>query len=145
VDRSAARGSTENADGHPNGNDNIRPTRTRRASSHLEDYVCYAAQVNDPSLVASPPKGSSGNPYPLVNYITCNNFSNSHRAFLDSITKIIEPRYYYEAIKDPRWRKAMGEEIRALEENKTWTVEGREETYQLQVGLQNQIQIRWDY
>jgi len=79
--------------------------------------------VKDPPLASSPPNGSSGNPYPLVHYITCNNFSASHRAFLATITKIVEPRHYQEAVKDPRWRQAMTEEINALEENQTWTIE----------------------
>jgi len=96
-----------------------RPAQEKRLPSHLEDYFCYNTQVRDPLLAFSPSKGSSGNPYPLVNYITCNNFSNRHRAFLAAITKIVEPRYYHEAVRDPRWQKAMAEEIRALEENRT--------------------------
>jgi len=36
--------------------------------------------------------------------------------------KIAEPRYYHEATKDEQWCQAMGEEIRALEENQTWTI-----------------------
>jgi len=59
---------------------------------------------------------------PLVNYVTCNCFSNPHEAFLVAITKIFEPRYYHEVAKDPRWNGAMGEEIRALEANQTWII-----------------------
>ena len=121
LDRPVDRGSAENPDGQLNVNH--RPTRMKRAPSHLEDYFCYTSQVNDPSLASLPANSSSGNPYPLVNYITCNNFSASHRAFLATITKIVDPRYYQEAVKDSRWRHAMAEEIRASEENKTWTIE----------------------
>jgi len=96
-----------------------RPTRDRRAPSHLDDYFCYNARVNDPSLASSPSINSSSNPYPLVNYITCDNFSVSHNAFLATITKIIEPRYYHEAVKDPRWCQAMAEEIKGLKDNMT--------------------------
>ena len=58
-----------------------------------------------------------------MSYISCNNFSTSHGVFLASITKIVEPDYYQEAVKDPRWQKEIAEEIRALEENQTWIIE----------------------
>jgi len=79
--------------------------------------------VTDPPLSSSLLNDSSGNPYPLVHYITCNNFSTSHSAFLTTITKIVKPRHYKDAIKDPRWRQAMTEEIYALEDNQAWTIE----------------------
>jgi len=66
---------------------------------------------------------SSGTPYPIVNFVTCNNFSKTHQQFLAAITKLVEPEYYHEAARDPLWRKAMAEEIQALEENQTWTIE----------------------
>jgi len=68
-------------------------------------------------------KGSLSTPYPLINYITCNNFCLSYRTFLPGITKILEPMYYHEAVRDPRWCKAMAEEIHAFDENQTWTFE----------------------
>ena len=46
----------------------------------------------------------------------------TNSGFLAAITKIVEPRYYQEAAVDPNWRKAMVEEIQALEDNKTWTL-----------------------
>jgi len=80
-----------------------RSTRQRHSPSHLEDYMCYGARVSTPSISdTSFQQGYSGTLYPLVNYITCNRFSNSHKAFLAAITKIIEPRYYYEVATDPR-------------------------------------------
>jgi len=45
------------------------------------------------------------------------------QSLLAAITKLVEPTYYHEAAKDARWRCAMGEEICALEENQTWTIE----------------------
>jgi len=50
-------------------------------------------------------------PYPIANYVACANFSVYHHNFLAIITKVTEPRHYYEAVKDPRWRTVMSEEI----------------------------------
>ena len=52
--------------------------------------------------------------YPLKNYITFTKFSSSHQQFLAAITRVMEPRFYHEAVKDERWRKAMVDEISAL-------------------------------
>jgi len=42
---------------------------------------------------------------------------------LAAITKVVEPRFFHEAIQDPNWREAMNKEIDALELNDTWTIE----------------------
>lgn len=41
---------------------------------------------------------------------------------MDTITKIMKPRYFHEAVKDPHWKEAMIKEIDALEKNHTWSV-----------------------
>jgi Reverse transcriptase (RNA-dependent DNA polymerase) len=41
---------------------------------------------------------------------------------LTSISKEQEPTQYYKAIKNERWRKAIREELNALEKNKTWVI-----------------------
>ena len=77
----------------------------------------------NPSSYANPnQKVSLGKPYPIFNYITCNNFSDNHRHYLAAVTKIIEPRFFHEAVENPHWREAMAKEIEALELNKTWTI-----------------------
>ena len=60
--------------------------------------------------------------YPITNYVTSANFSLSHQKYLATITKVVEPRFYSAAVKDPQWQKAMVEEIKALEDNNTWEV-----------------------
>ena len=100
-----------------------RNQRNRKAPRHLEDYLCYAARSKDPPSSNPLQKASSGKPYPVANYITCAKFSTAHRNYLAAITKIVEPRYFHEAVKDIKWREAMAKEIEALELNKTWTIE----------------------
>jgi len=60
--------------------------------------------------------------YPIANYVTCNTFSITHQNFIAAITKIIEPKFYHEAVKDHQWRQAMREEICAFEKNRTWDI-----------------------
>jgi len=48
------------------------------------------------------PKGVSGKPYPLANYIMCSNFSYAHRYYQVVITKVVEPRFFHEAVKDSK-------------------------------------------
>jgi len=36
---------------------------------------------------------------------------------LAAITKIVEPRFFHEAVKDPKWRETMAVEIEALKVN----------------------------
>jgi len=99
-------------------------SRSRRAPTHLQDYVCYTLKTTDPlSLAHRLQDDSSGTPYPIANYVTCTNFSVSHKNFLAAITKIKEAKFYNEAARDPQWRAAMEEEIRALEKNKMWVLQ----------------------
>lgn len=46
-----------------------------------------------------------------------------HSGFLVAIAAGYEPSTFAEAIKDVKWRDGMKEEIRALEDNGTWTIE----------------------
>ena len=65
---------------------------------------------------------SSGKPYSIVDYVTCDRFSNAHKEYLATIMRVGEPRYFHEAIKDSQWREVMAREIEALETNKIWTI-----------------------
>ncbi|MFV0960738.1 reverse transcriptase domain-containing protein, partial [Klebsiella pneumoniae] len=48
--------------------------------------------------------------------------SKQHALFIQNLEKTHEPQSYQEAIQDPRWTKAMSEEIHALNSNKTWEI-----------------------
>ena len=59
----------------------------------------------------------------MANYITCAKFFTAHKNYLTAITKIVESRYFHEAVKEVKWEEAMAKKIEALEMNKTWTIE----------------------
>ncbi|CAA7012886.1 unnamed protein product [Microthlaspi erraticum] len=92
--------------------------RQRSKPSKLSDYVLYAARCNiDPSpLTPSSASSSKGTvPYSISNYITCDRFSEKHKAFLAAIDSHYVPETYAEAVKYKEWRDAMGREIKSQE------------------------------
>jgi len=71
------------------------------------------------TVIHSSPKVSSSKPYPAANCITCNKFSLANMCYMAVITKIVEPRFFHEAVKDSNWKEAMIKEIDALKKNNT--------------------------
>lgn len=66
-------------------------------------------------------QSKSNSPYPLTNYISFDNCTPQHRAFLSSVITTDEPRNFTEAIKIPEWRDAIVKEHSALQANDTFT------------------------
>ena len=101
-----------------------RGHRSKKPSVLLRDFVTHTVQKLSPFQVPPPASSqASGKPYPLAHKVNCERFSVAHRAFLAAITTCTEPTSYKEAVTDPGWREAMQKEIRALEDNGTWTME----------------------
>ncbi|XP_076904346.1 uncharacterized protein LOC143559751 [Bidens hawaiensis] len=82
-----------------------RPKRNRTNPSYLKDY-----DVKLPPSLNQEHSSSSSNQEPST-------------LFLAAITSNNEPKYYGQAVKNPKWIEAMKTEIKALEENGTWTLE----------------------
>ncbi|KAI3743386.1 hypothetical protein L1987_61094 [Smallanthus sonchifolius] len=98
-----------------------REQRIRTQPRHLKDY-----QVKLPPSVdhAHPSSDqTSSTVHPLSNYVSYDKFSVAHKAFFAAITSHDEPKIFYQASQDERWREAMKKEIKALEQNKTWSLE----------------------
>ncbi|KAK2450734.1 putative mitochondrial protein [Trifolium repens] len=90
-----------------------RPVRTKHRPSHLSDYVC-----NHSDSLAK--QSSSGTIYPISEYHSLSNLSQTHHAYTTSVTHTLEPTSYDEACKHECWQQAMKTELDALAKTGTW-------------------------
>ncbi|GAA0138621.1 transmembrane signal receptor [Lithospermum erythrorhizon] len=79
-------------------------TRVHNAPKDLTDYVCYGVQS---SFGAK-----------LNTDLSC----ITNKPFVSSISSIIEPKIYKQAIKDSQWIYAMNKELDVLSSNGTWDI-----------------------
>ncbi|GJV13211.1 ribonuclease H-like domain-containing protein [Tanacetum coccineum] len=82
-----------------------RYSRVSKLSAKLNDYVI------DSKLKYGLEKLVSYAKLNIVNYF-----------FATTLNESYEPATYYDAIKNPKWIKAINDEIEALYRNKTWTI-----------------------
>ena len=108
-----------------------RGHRKTTPSVRLNDYVLYNAQAiadkHDAitglqSDVSSAVPGKSQVLYPITDYISDDQFSERHKAFLATVSAGVIPKNYKEAFADKRWNKAVKGEVHALELNRTCDV-----------------------
>ena len=59
----------------------------------------------------------------MSNFISYSRLSPNFSAFTTKVSPIQIPNNIQEALKSPEWKKAVLEEVSALEKNQTWTVE----------------------
>jgi hypothetical protein len=58
--------------------------------------------------------------HPISNCVSFDHLSPSFKAFSLSLSSLVVPKSYRKALSHPSWRKAMEEEMHALELNHTW-------------------------
>ena len=58
--------------------------------------------------------------YPISRFVSYEGVSHKFCAFITELTTTEIPNNIYEALKQPRWRAIVEEEIQALEKNGTW-------------------------
>jgi hypothetical protein len=96
-----------------------KSSRLRSKPGYLQDYHCHLdASSGSPSQSSS----SSGIPYDISSFISYNKLSSNHKQSSLSVSSIVEPKYYHQAVQLAEWREAMFNEIQALELNNTWTI-----------------------
>ena len=91
-------------------------TRAHKRPSYLQDYYC--------NMVVSSPTASvlqSSTSHPLSSYLSYHSLSSSYKTICCSISSIVKPTHYYQAVTDPKWQDEMAAEIAAPEANNTWT------------------------
>lgn len=58
--------------------------------------------------------------HPISNFVSYDKLSPAFRAFTCELTKTEIPRDIHEALRVPKWKEAVLEEMKALEKNQTW-------------------------
>ncbi|XP_075095273.1 uncharacterized protein LOC142173560 [Nicotiana tabacum] len=61
-------------------------------------------------------------PYAISKFLAYENLTYRYQAYLTAASNIIEPTFYSEPVKDPRWVDAIKTEIEALQNNHTWDI-----------------------
>ncbi|KAM1374902.1 hypothetical protein ACFX2I_025403 [Malus domestica] len=80
------------------------PMRERQPPPRFQDFVTYK------------PK------HPISNYALYQKVTHSHVAFLSNIASCSEPQNFHEANNKEVWKEAMQEELKALDQHKTWSI-----------------------
>lgn len=60
--------------------------------------------------------------HPIDRFVSYHALSQPYKVFLSNLSSVTAPKNINEAMKDPAWRDAILEEMKALEKNKTWEV-----------------------
>lgn len=83
-----------------------RGHRQRQQLTGLQDYVLHTIQQlshsTSPSVNSPTHLQSSCSPYPITQYVNCDKFYLSHRAFLAAVTRGVEPTSFAKAVKDAK-------------------------------------------
>lgn len=105
------------------------PTLPLPKSDHSSETVPTTSPENDLSFetvpISSPVPNMPPTPGPRGSaQVSCppNQYGFSDTSLNATLSSIRIPTCFSEAVKHKRWRKAMDEELRALEENHTWDV-----------------------
>jgi len=74
--------------------------------------------------------------YPMNNFVSYHKLSKKNKTFMKKLSAISIPNSVQEALKDPKWKEDMNEEIRSLQKNSTW------EVVDLPIGKKS-VECRW--
>ncbi|KAH9689179.1 retrovirus-related pol polyprotein from transposon RE1 [Citrus sinensis] len=66
------------------------------------------------------PDFSSRVKYPMSHFVSNHRLSESNQSFVNQLSAVFIPNSVQEALKDPKWKAAMNDEMRSLQKNQTW-------------------------
>ncbi|GJW41660.1 putative RNA-directed DNA polymerase [Tanacetum coccineum] len=90
-------------------------------------------EMNDTSQARYPTRSNQGIPkkqyqpdlkakakYPIRNYVSHHRLASTHALVVEKLSTVSIPSNVHEVVKNEKWKKAMNEEIEALQKNQTW-------------------------
>ncbi|KAH9666171.1 retrovirus-related pol polyprotein from transposon RE1 [Citrus sinensis] len=66
------------------------------------------------------PDFSSRVKYPMSHFVSNHRLSESNQSFVNQLSTVSIHNSVQEALKDPKWKAAMNDEMRSLQKNQTW-------------------------
>ena len=82
--------------------------RVSKPPAYLIDFQCNKANTAK---------------YPTNEHISHQKLQPHYHQFISNVNSIYEPKIFHQAIKISEWQQAMKEELNAMENNNTWTVQ----------------------
>lgn len=104
---------------HASAAETRRSTRPTCTPGYLHDFHVEATL---PSRSLQSDSTRTGIPHSLSTVLSYDHLSPSHRVFSAQLSLFKEPNSFSEAAKHKVWRDAMFQELKALQENKTWSL-----------------------
>ncbi|RVW89546.1 Retrovirus-related Pol polyprotein from transposon TNT 1-94 [Vitis vinifera] len=102
-------------------NENLQSTEENIGEDRAREVLIPS--IDDSTLPIALRKGVKRcTDHPIGNYVTYEGLSPSYRAFATSLDDTQVPNTIQEAFKISEWKKAVQDEIDALEKNGTWTI-----------------------
>ncbi|EOX93232.1 Uncharacterized protein TCM_002073 [Theobroma cacao] len=95
--------------------DTTQPIRKSARLKHTPKYLeAYYTDL--------PSHSNTATAHLITKYLSCDKLSPAQRIFTASLSSVHEPSSYHQAINYPYWRDAMAVELKALEDNGTWSI-----------------------
>ena len=89
--------------------------RVKKPPAYLKDYHCMTTHTAHSSNVAN-----SNSLYPISQHLSYDKLTPKYKSLSLAITSNQEPSTYEEAAAHECWRKAIQDELTALDQNRTW-------------------------